>query len=118
MAAGMKSSFSRLKNWWRSIRRRNRISGVKHIRSMDDLPRRLGAALFVVERAGMPRWAVLDCPCLCGARIEVNLMTSRQPHWTLKQEGSRVSISPSLWQPERLCGSHFFIVRNRIQWVS
>jgi hypothetical protein len=85
---------------------------------MDEIPMKLGASLFVVDRAGLPRWAVLECPCLCGANICVNLMTSRKPYWILKREAGRVSISPSLWQPEDNCGSHFFITRNKIEWVT
>jgi hypothetical protein len=114
----MKRKLTGFRKWWRTLRRRNRISSVRHVQSMDEIPKKLGASLFVVDRAGLPRWAVLECPCLCGANIHINLMISRTPCWTVKREDGRVSISPSLWQPEGSCGSHFFITRNKIKWVN
>ena len=117
MATGIKGSLSHFTKWWKKLRRRNRISRVKHVRSMEEIPKRIGATLYVVQRAGLARWAVLDCPFFCGARIHVNLMATRRPHWTLTEVDGRVSVLPSLWQPKHACGSHFFISHNRIKWV-
>lgn len=83
---------------------------------MDDIPTELGGTLFIVSRAGTPRWVVLECPCGCGDRIDVNLSTTRRPYWKLRQDGGSVSLFPSLWRPRGTCGSHFWIRRNRIEW--
>jgi hypothetical protein len=108
---------SSLRGVWFRLRRRKRISRVEHVGSMSQVPKTLGATAFVVEKAGIPRWIVLACPCRCGARIDVNLMKNASPHWTLIVEGKRITIKPSLWQPQQRCGSHFFITRNTVKWV-
>lgn len=96
--------------------RRRRIVGVKVIASRSDLPENLKGWLYVVgtER---PKWAVLQCPCRCGEQIDVNLMTSRRPHWKLSLRDSVATLSPSLWMPESKCGSHFHLRDNRIDWA-
>ena len=113
----MRKVFLPIRDWWKRYRRRKRIRRVRHVQSMGDLPARLGPDLFIVERAGVPRWAVLDCPCLCGSRIDVNLMTNSNPHWKLIRGRGQVSLRPSLWQPVHKCGSHFLITHNNIVWV-
>jgi len=104
--------------WWKRLRRRKRISQICYVSSISEVPSRLGARLFIVERAGIPRWAVFDCPCLCGSRIDANLMTSSYPHWRLIKDGGKLSLRPSLWQPSSRCGSHFFVTKNRFRWIS
>ena len=106
-----------LRDACRRLQRRKAISRVIHISSMSQLPKRLGAAAFVVEKAGTPRWVVLECPCRCGARIDVNLMKTARPHWNLSFECERITISPSLWQPRERCGSHVLVRQNKIRWV-
>lgn len=107
-----------LRNWWSVFRRRKKIRQVRLVQSVNDLPARLGPDLFLIEKAGVARWAVLDCPCLCGSRIDVNLMASSKPHWQILRRTGRVTITPSLLQPSHKCGSHFLIVNNRILWLS
>jgi len=118
MATRVKRTSRSFATWWKNMRRRKRISAVAYLKSTAEIPKgKIGGKLFIVRRAGLPRWAVLDCPCRCGRRIQVNLMRSHRPRWILKEEGSHVSLTPSLWQPELTCGSHFFITRNRIEWI-
>ena len=102
---------------WSRLRKRKRISRIIQVSSMSQVPKRLGAAAVVVEKAGVPRWVVLECPCRCGARIDVNLMKNASPHWNLVFEEKRITIRPSLSQPQQRCGSHFFITRNIVRWV-
>jgi len=83
---------------------------------MNDIPEHLGGSVFVVG-AATPKWAVLECPCRCGDRIDVNLMTSRRPHWNLAISNTGATLAPSLWMPTDKCGSHFFVRNNRIVWV-
>jgi hypothetical protein len=101
---------------WRWIRRRRRLDGVTFVPSMNDLPERLSGQIFVI---GTPaaKWAVLECPCRCGERIDVNLMHSRRPFWGIGISSKGVTLAPSLWMPADKCGSHFFIRDNRILWV-
>lgn len=101
---------------WRKIRRRRRLKSVIRIESRDDLPRKLGAAIYIVG-GEIPKWAVLECPCRCGERIDVNLMHARRPAWQLVTQYGKVTLQPSLWVPSEKCGSHFWVRENRIIWV-
>ncbi len=106
-----------IRDTWFRLRRRKKISRIVHVSTMSQVPKRLGAAAFIVKKVGVPRWIVLQCPCRCGARIDVNLMKNACPRWDLLVEGKRITVRPSLWQPTNRCGSHFFISRNAIKWV-
>jgi hypothetical protein len=101
---------------WRWIRRRYSLTRIRNVGSMNDLPERLGSTIFVVGGA-KPKWVVLECPCRCGGRIDVNLMKSRRPYWTLSVAAGRATLTPSLWMPKEKCGSHFFVRNNRVVWV-
>jgi hypothetical protein len=103
-------------NWLWGRTRRDSVSRVVPVASRDALPRFLGSALYVVG-GDHPKWAVLKCPCGCGEVIDVNLMKSRSPFWTLSLKDGKATLKPSLWVPAERCGSHFFINDNRIDWV-
>lgn len=90
---------------------------VVHVASMNDVPQKLGNYLFVVGDADQPKWVVLACPCRHHERIDVNLMGSRSPSWSLQQNEDCLTLLPSLWMPKEGCGSHFWIVRNRVVWA-
>jgi hypothetical protein len=107
----------RAETWWRRLRRRSCFCTARVVQSMDDVPLRPGATLYIVARDDQPRWVVIECPCRCGDRLEVNLMRSRQPCWRLRESGSRVTLSPSIWRSNGTCGSHFFIEKNKARWV-
>jgi hypothetical protein len=111
----MKRFIAWIKSLWRSFRRRDHISKVVQVESRADLPRNLGAALYIVGQT--PKWAVLKCPCGCGEVIDVNLMQARHPSWTLSFRDGKVTLLPSLWVPEERCGSHFWIRDSKIDWV-
>lgn len=108
--------FNKLRSFWRNLRRRRRIARVVRVESMSEIPSKLNGDLYLVAGT-KPKWAVLECPCRCGDRIDVNLMRSRQPCWRLTMDGKEVSLRPSLWMPKEKCGSHFWIRQNRIDWV-
>lgn len=103
--------------WWRRFRRRKKISRVIVVASMADVPNNPGGALYVVGDPVKPKWASLACPCRCGERIDVNLMTSRKPVWTLHRREGTISLHPSLWMPEEKCGAHFWLRDDIIHWV-
>lgn len=111
------SLFRWLRRLWLRLRRRSEYAEVRPVESMDDLPEQLGSAIYLVVRGSSPRWVVMECPCRCGDRVEVNLMQSRDPWWRLTQEENNLSLHPSLWRPKGTCGSHFFVERNRVRWV-
>lgn len=115
MAVGM-SLFGKIGIFWRDLRRRKRIDRVVQVESMSEVPKKLKGDLYIVG-GSRPKWAILACPCRCGDRIDVNLMTSRQPSWQLSRSGKEASLHPSLWMPKEKCGSHFWLRRNRIDWV-
>jgi hypothetical protein len=106
----------KLLDLWQKMRRRRRVARVVWVGSMSEVPRRLGGDLYIV--AGIkPKWAVLECPCRCGDRIDVNLMQSRRPCWAVTMTGKEITLNPSLWMPTEKCGSHFLIRKNQIAWV-
>lgn len=102
---------------WRRLRRRRRYDGVKRVATMHDVPKRLGGSVYVVG-LNTPKWVVIECPCRCGSRIDVNLMRNREPNWKLAVSKEGATLAPSLWMPLNKCGSHFFVRRNRVVWVA
>jgi Family of unknown function (DUF6527) len=109
----MNAFFAWLKALWAWLWRRRHVSRVIQIESRSELPGNLGFALYVIGR----KWAVLKCPCGCGEVIDVNLMKSRKPCWTLTMKDGKATLHPSLWVPNERCGSHFWLRDNRIHWV-
>jgi hypothetical protein len=105
-----------VKDFWLRLRRRNRVKRVQRVSSMSDVPPRLKGTLYIVG-SPKPKWAVLDCPCRCRERINVNLMEGRQPAWTIQDRDGAITLRPSLWVPADRCGSHFFLEDNHIRWV-
>jgi hypothetical protein len=103
--------------WFGKLIRRRRLSGVTEVASMNDVYEKLGAKIYIVRRGGRERRAVLACPCRCGTRIDVSLMASHNPHWTVEIRDGRISLYPSIWLLQDPCQSHFLIRRNRFIWV-
>jgi hypothetical protein len=106
-----------LRQLWLKVRRRSSYVAVRHVTSMNELPAHLGAFIYLVVRDGVTRWAVIECPCRCGARIQINLMRSRRPFWALLESDGKATFRPSLWRSGDTCGSHFFIEKNKVKWV-
>jgi hypothetical protein len=107
---------TRIRQEWKRLWRRKRLKRALFVESMNDVPDDAGSALYVVLRSGRYRRAVLQCPCKCGKRIDINLAEERDPHWTVDRKGSVVSLAPSIWVSLQECGSHFFVRQNRIEW--
>lgn len=57
--------------------------------------------------------AVHLCACGCGERVVTPL---RENEWTLSFNGV-VTLSPSIGNFEFPCRSHYYIIRNGIQWL-
>jgi hypothetical protein len=91
---------------------------VRSIASHADLPEHLeGDELVLVGTESNPKWAILQCPCGCGRRIDVNLMKSRRSFWRLFRSDQGITIWPSLWVPRDGCGSHFWIIDSSVMWA-
>lgn len=72
-----------------------------------------GAAVLVFR--GVARSVAMACPDGCGEQLTVNLDGRTGPAWRFYQEGSNVSLFPSVWR-DTGCGSHFIVWRSRIYW--
>lgn len=111
---------ARLIDWWRRRRfTEPRIDQVRWYASQADLPASLPRhELAVVGDSVRPKWAVLECPCGAGHRLQVNLSPHRQPCWrVILDAGVELGLYPSVDfdAPERRC--HFWLRDGRVQWV-
>ena len=103
--------------WSRPIQR-DFYANCKTVRSLDDVPSHPSNTIYVVNRGGKDRWAVVSCPCGCQSRIEVNLMRSHRPSWRMRRhKDGKVSFFPSLWVSDDRCGSHFWIIKSSVLWA-
>lgn len=88
-----------------------------YVEAADEIPDHLPhKGVILVGTAGIPTWAVLDCPCRKGHRLMVNLDKSRLPVWTIDSM-KPLTIRPSIDDitSERQC--HFVVRQGRIRWA-
>ena len=103
--------------WWEWVPgRRWRI--VAMFDAADEIPEHLprkGAVL--VGSPQHPKWLAFDCPCRTGHRIMVTLDHAHFPHWTVGNDLTRLSLSPSVDYrvPDRRC--HYIIKNGSTSWV-
>ena len=107
------SLLGRIRRSWRGY---NDVDRVVIVDDRNDLPARLGKHMYVVGST-KAKWAILECPCGCRQRIDVNLMSSRRPFWQLRESGELVSLYPSLWRGRGTCESHFWVRDSKIVWA-
>lgn len=97
---------------------KNFYGDVKTVGALEDVPPNPRRNIYIVKRGGKARWVVLSCPCGCGSRIEANLMRSHWPSWRLRtHRDGTISLYPSLWVSQDRCGSHFWTIKNNVQWA-
>lgn len=79
------------------------------------LPRRQLALVGGSE--GAPKWAVFECPCGVGHRIEVPLRPGRPSGWTVTVDGKGwPSLRPSIDSDDgRRC--HFWLRKGTVRWA-
>jgi hypothetical protein len=67
---------------------------------VDDVPDRpSGNVVYLVGDAEQPWLAVLQCPCRCGALIQLSLLQRDKPRWRLDSAATEpVSLYPSIWR--------------------
>ena len=105
-----------LRKWFRRRRPALIYSDIRTVESMNDVPNKFTNEIYLVARGDTYRWALLMCPCGCGERLDVNLMRTSNPHWRLTLKKGKVSLSPSIWVTGDKCGSHFWLIENRLHW--
>jgi hypothetical protein len=107
----LKHTAERIAAWWRADLRVIEING-------DQLPTniRRHCVVHVVDHGS--EWSAgLICPCGCGDTIELLLLPSVTPHWTLTLDQlSRPTLMPSIWRTTG-CRSHFWVRSGRVVWV-
>lgn len=72
--------------------------------------------LSIVGNPDLQKWACLNCPGGCGARIALSLNPNRRPSWSVRLDWlRRPSIHPSVHQKND-CGCHFWVQNGRVRW--
>jgi len=102
--------------WLFFLGRRTKVGQVQRVAVMREVPDKLGGDVYIVGGT-KPKWVVLECPCRCGERIDVNLMPTARRHWQITELEQRLTLWPSLFVSTRKCGSHFWITRGRFRWI-
>src|SRR5438874_29630 len=95
-----------LRRTWHRIRRRSHFDSVRFVQSRQDVPVKPGSILYIVGMKPNWKWVIMDCPCRCGQRIDVNLMQNRYPAWLLKESKKEITLEPSLWVSDCPIRSH------------
>lgn len=82
-----------------------------------ELPKPLKSrTLYVIKDDGLPWSAAMICPCGCGTKLEMNLLTDERPCWKYSAgKDGRASLHPSVWRKIG-CKSHFWLRKGRIVW--
>lgn len=86
---------------------------VSHRHEANQLLTEPGSAVLVIR--GVVRSIAIACPDGCGEQLTVNLDSRAGPAWRYYQDGSKVSLFPSVWR-DTGCKSHFIVYRSRIYW--
>lgn len=105
---------SRTWDWVRGFFRRDlRLIDVH----ADEVPEKIarGKLLRMID-VGEP-WAVaMTCPCGCGEIVELSLSKASRPHWKLRLDKGKPTLSPSVWRNVG-CKSHYWVRRGQVHWV-
>jgi hypothetical protein len=109
--------FDLLRRLWKELRKRRSVGRVIIVESMNDIPLEIRADIYLVQRGGVDKRAVMTCPCRCGRRIDVSLVGRDEPHWTAQMGGGKISLLPSVWLRQDPCQSHFFVRDGKFIWV-
>src|SRR5580700_2637860 len=105
----VKNFLDKIKKWLHQRKPDRVYTKAAFVSSMSDVPAMTGDSIFIVAREGINRWAVFECPGGHKHRIEVNLASSRDPHWRLDIRKKKVSLWPSVWIEDENCNDHFWL---------
>lgn len=111
MIAWLRSAYERLAAWWRGDLKVLRGEG-------DTLPAHIHRQHLVHMVDAGESWSVgFNCPCGCGDVIELLLLRTIDPHWTLSIDSlGRPTLHPSVWKSTG-CKSHFWVKNGRVVWA-
>jgi hypothetical protein len=83
----------------------------------NELPDTMRPGTLYVIGEPEPWFAALMCPCNCGETIQLSLLESDSPHWSLRTNRRRLpTLQPSINRTAG-CRSHFFLRDGRISWT-
>lgn len=109
----------RMIDWWRRHRRHApKIHRIRRYPSTAALPAQINRHVLAVA-GDPPAWAVMECPCGHGHRLQVRIRPHRDATvWALTDGAGRPSLRPSVdfKSPEMRC--HFWLDRGRVRWVN
>lgn len=120
LGARIRRIFEPLPRWFRKRWPRRKPSlepSFIRFAHVEDWPDVLQKSVVYVAGERPHIWAAaMVCPCGCGDVIELNLLKTVRPCWSVQEhpDGS-VSLAPSVWR-RKGCGSHFVVSRGRIEW--
>jgi Family of unknown function (DUF6527) len=89
---------------------------VYRTRVVNEIPHHLQPNSLYVIGVRFPWSAALQCPCGCGAIIQLSLLSDDFPHWLLVVDRDGIpTLSPSVWRTTG-CGSHFLLKKGIVIW--
>lgn len=85
----------------------------------DELPAEIPERTLLVAREDGDLWSAgMTCPCGCGRRIELMLLSAVKPRWDLEvDEQGLPTLRPSVWVNDG-CRSHFWLRAGKVDWCS
>ena len=104
-----------LKRLWRK-RPDKYFDQIQLVKRVSEVPDEIGRDFYIVRRNGRDIWAVFQCPCERGHRLNINLSSQSRPYWKCKAKRGEITLSPSI-SLKYECQSHFWISHSRIYWV-
>lgn len=106
-----KTQKDRIVSWWNGDLTVVALAG-------DTLPLTFKKNILAHMIDGGESWSAgLNCPCGCGAVIELMLLQNVKPHWKLTVDHlNRPTLFPSVWRSTG-CKSHFWVRQGKIHWV-
>ncbi len=87
------------------------------VASRRELPPQMAAGTLYFVGANPIQWAVINCPCGCGERVNAKIGVASRSSWSITVNQGKATLLPSILMPLDKCGSHFFVRKNRIVWV-
>lgn len=72
---------------------------------------------FAIVERGIPRMAIMRCPCGCQDNLLINFDSRVGPAWRFYWKRKRFTLFPSYWR-DSACGSHFILWNDQIYWCS
>lgn len=112
--------FKAIKKFWINLFKRKKYKNVLILEKNDFKPVK-NDSIVLIKKNDKFEWAKFNCPCNCGKEIFVSLNPAIKPSWSIKLDKvdnkNLVTLSPSVHLTGFACKSHFFIRKNKIEWV-